>query len=123
MAIARKLLLGVVMLAVLVAGWQFAAANRSTIAVDYLFGQLPQLPVWQVLTATFLLGVLAAAAVLGIQLARLSLLARRYRRTVAGLEAEVHELRTLPLAPDGSAPDPEDDRMGLPRAAVARRGT
>jgi hypothetical protein len=31
---------------------------------------------------------------------------RRYRKAVGGLEAEIHQLRNLPLAPDSDLPEP-----------------
>ena len=45
----------------------------------------------------------AVAAVAGYAMARARLLARRYRKRLAGLEAEVHQLRNLPLAGDETA--------------------
>ena len=49
-----------------------------------------------------MLGAVAAALVLGVQVARLALTARRYRKLASGLEEEVHQLRNLPLAaPEG----------------------
>jgi hypothetical protein len=36
-----------------------------------------------------------------VPLARSRLVARRYRREVGGLEAEIHQLRNLPLAAEG----------------------
>ena len=44
------------------------------------------------------------SASLFYQVARKSLVARRYRKTVAGLESEIHQLRNLPLASSEAEP-------------------
>ena len=77
----------------------------------------------QVLLGTFVLGALTGTLVCLLPLARTSLTARRYRRSIAGLEAEIHELRTLPLGPERAALGPDEDRMGLPPDVPAGRST
>ena len=98
----RRLLGFGVFVGLLVLGWRFAARNSGDVSVDYLAGQFGG-PVWLVLLVVFTLGVVVAGAVGMVQATRLGLLARRYRRAVHGLEAEVHQLRNLPLAPDAAA--------------------
>ena len=95
--------------AALVYGWRFRASNETQVPVDFLVGVLPPSPVWKVLCASFLLGAAAATLVCVFQLARLSLTARRYRKALGQLEAEIHELRTLPLRTPG-APDVSAER-------------
>ncbi|HME72954.1 MAG TPA: LapA family protein [Myxococcota bacterium] len=103
----------------LVFGWRFRASNETLVPVDFLVGVLPPIPIWKILCATFLLGAAAATLVCLFQLVRLSLTARRYRKALGQLEAEIHELRTLPLrtpgAPDVSA---EPSRQAHPVARL-----
>jgi hypothetical protein len=46
---------------------------------------------------------------------------RRYRKAIGGLEAEVHQLRNLPLATSGE-PTPTDSRGGGLSRAVRSGG-
>jgi hypothetical protein len=107
--------------AALVFGWRFRAANEMPVNVDFLLGVLPSVPVWKILCASFLVGAGAALLVCLFQLARLSLTARRYRKALGRLEAEIHELRTLPLhTPEPSSDhSSEDTRQTQPRAYLA----
>jgi uncharacterized membrane protein YciS (DUF1049 family) len=103
MVMLRRVLLGLLFVAVLIGGWRFAAQNSSQVAVSYLAGETPSVALWLALLIAFGLGVVVAGLFAGTSLARTALLARRYRKTVAGLEAEVHQLRNLPLIDE----DPE----------------
>ncbi len=99
-----------IVLLVLLAGFAYVAselpdANSVLVNVDLLVWQAPPLPIWLVLGLAFLLGVLCASAGLLYQLAKKSLVTRRYRKTVAGLESEIHQLRNLPLAGSETAPN------------------
>ncbi len=99
----RRLVGIALFVAVLVFGWTFANRNAAPVHIDYLIGTLDE-PGWVVGLLSAALGALAAAAVLGFQVVRLALTARRYRKLASGLEEEVHQLRNLPLAaPDGPA--------------------
>jgi len=99
MHIVRRLL-GLALLAgVLVAGWQFASRNEEPrVQVDFWAGSTPEVSLWLALVAAFGAGAVLAAAVGLFEVARYSLVARRYRKTVGRLEAEIHQLRNLPLA-------------------------
>lgn len=94
----RRLLAVAAFVAALVLGWRFADANLEPVSIHYLFGAIDGIPLWAALVACFGLG--AALAVLGllVPLLRLKLVARRWRKVARGLEAEVHQLRNLPLA-------------------------
>jgi len=99
----RRLVGIALFVAVLVLGWTFANRNAAPVQIDYLIGTLDE-PGWVIVLLAVALGAIAAALVLGLQVARLALTARRYRKLVSGLEEEVHQLRNLPLAaPDGPA--------------------
>ena len=94
--------------AVLIGGWSLKAENAESIDVDFLFGEI-RLEIWQALLCAFATGfALAGAGWLWSGL-RSGMTVRRYRREVAGLEAEVHQLRNLPLA-TGHAPPPQVGR-------------
>jgi uncharacterized integral membrane protein len=102
---------------VLVLGWTFRAQNESQVTISYAFGQFPPVPQWLALLAAFAVGAAAAGLVGFYQVAKLRLLTRRFRKTVRGLEAEVHQLRTLPLSSEepsvaASSERPEDELRG-----------
>lgn len=98
MGMVRRLALLAAFVAVLVVGWKFAAANADEVHVDYLLGTFSGVRVWVLVVATFVLGALAGIAVCLVEMARLGLLSRRYRKAIGRLEAELHGLRTLPLS-------------------------
>ena len=106
----RRLVWIAFFVATLVFGWTFAHRNALPVRVDYLLGTLEE-PGWVVELASFLLGGIAAALLLGLHAARLGLAARRYRKLASGLEGELHQLRNLPLA----APDEVAARGGAGR--------
>ncbi len=88
--------------AVLVGGWLFAAANDEPVRVDFLWLDA-QGPLWQAVITSFAVGFALAGAI-GLWFGlRAKLVQRRYRKALGGLESEVHELRNLPLSPDSDA--------------------
>lgn len=117
---ARRLLWLALVGAILVGGWRFASRNGADVQVDLLFVVLAPTPLWSVLLGAFALGVVAAGLAALWEVLRLGMLSRRYRRAMRRLEAEVHELRNLPLA---AQPGGEDERLGegAPRMRVASR--
>jgi len=114
----RRLVVAVIFTALLVAGWMFAARNGGVVDVDVLALKIPEVKLWLVLLVAVALGAAIAGAFGMLALAKAGMLARRYRRTVAGLESEVHELRNLPLA-SGDDPKPPP----AIEAAVGKTGT
>lgn len=108
---------------VLLLGWTFRAQNEGEVTISYAFGQFPSVPQWLALLAAFAVGA-AAAGLIGIyQVAKLRLLTRRFRKTVRGLEAEVHQLRTLPLSSEEPGIAPAQARLeDEPRPARGRGG-
>lgn len=111
MGLVRKLILIVVFLALMVGGWQFAALNSEMIQIHYLAGSLEGVVVWAALLGSFAAGAAGMAAISGFRVLRVQMTARRYKKLVAGLEAEVHQLRNLPL----SMEDPAEKNATLPR--------
>ena len=108
---------------VLVVGWKFAAANGAELPISYVFGELAPLPIWLILLVAFGAGA-AVVGLLGLyQVAKLRLVTRRFRKTVRGLEAEVHQLRTLPLSGEEPRVAGEGERPeAAPRGARQRGG-
>lgn len=103
----RRLLALALFVGVLVLGWNFAGQNPEPVQVALpLLEPLPPKPLWLVLVVSFGAGALLVGLVALYDRARLSLTARRWRKTADRLEAEVHQLRNLPLAAsrDGVAP-------------------
>lgn len=105
---------------VLVLGWRFAAGNDTPVTVDYLLGEVVGLSLWVVLLAAFALGAALAGAAGLIQIARLGLTTRRYRKSVRGLESELHQLRNLPLSEEPPRGGPGGGEGPLPRGALER---
>jgi len=97
MLFARRLLLGVVFVGLLVGGWYFAADNSGTVVVRHPGGELGEFRIWVALAGSFGLGVLCAVIVAIYRGARMRLVLRRYRKMLDGLQAEIHQLRSLPL--------------------------
>ena len=104
MHIVRRLLLLALLGAVVWAGVQFVRTNESPVTVDLLLTQISEVALWLTLLVAFGLGAALAAALCLFEVARYGMVARRYRKTVARLESEIHQLRNLPLADEGGAP-------------------
>jgi uncharacterized integral membrane protein len=116
----RRVLAIAAFVGLLVAGWRFAAAHPQPVRIHYLVGETGELSLWAALLGAFLAGGALAGGLAGYQLARLGMLARRYRKAVARLEVEVHELRNLPLAPEAAGPGDAGPDAALGHAS--RRG-
>ena len=118
----RRLIAAVLFLAVWYVGWRFAAENSSTVSIDLLAGKLEGIVLWVALIGAFAGGFAVLGAAMLLPLTRTKLVARRYRKMAEGLEAELHQLRNLPLsaAPSesrGAAPDFEAPERTLERGA------
>jgi uncharacterized integral membrane protein len=96
---------------VLVAGWRFAAENSAPVSVHYLVGVLADVALWRVLLGAFACGGATVGLVALFYAVRNGLVLRRYRKALGGLEAEIHQLRNLPLAPE--EPGPRDSAVAL----------
>ena len=121
MRVVRRLLIVALFVAALVLGWWFARANAAAVTVDYLVGQLGDVSLWAALLGAFAAGAAVAGGIGLYQVAKLQLVRRRYRKTVRSLEAEVHQLRNLPLAVDAPAlEEPASLAASAPRGALER---
>ncbi len=99
----RRSILLAAFVGVLVLGWRFASENAALTTVHLVVSEFADVPVWRVVLAAFGAGAALAGLVGAYQVAKLKLVMRRYRRTAHELEAEVHQLRNLPLAGGGEA--------------------
>ena len=97
MKLLRRLIGLALFLAAFVLAYRLAGANADRVTVDLLFATTPSAELWVVLLCAFGVGAAAAGTALLFEIARLGLLSRRYRKTVAGLETEIHQLRNLPI--------------------------
>ena len=98
MTILRKIFALGLFVFCLVSGWYFATRNGELVNVDLLLGVVEGVKVWVVLLVSAAFGALVVSGISSILLLRASFLARRYRKAIAELETEVHQLRNLPLA-------------------------
>ena len=123
MRLVLRLLWVALFVGVLVLGWKFAAANGAAVR-DLLRLRRARARCrsgWSLLAA-FAAGA-AAAGLIGLyQVAKLRLVTRRFRKTVRGLEAEVHQLRTLPLSGEEPAIAGEGERPEAAPRGARRRG-
>ncbi len=114
----RRLLVVGIFAALFGGAWRFVSGNGASIDLDLVFFDLHQIPLWSALLGAFGLGASSAGASLFYELAKKSFAARRYRKELAGLESEIHQLRNLPLA----APDAHAAPLPPGRVAAGPRG-
>lgn len=94
----------VIIACVNIVGWMFYAANTAVVTIDLLGMAVVEVTVWKLALSCFALGagtVLLMAGFLGLRGYELR---RRYRKTIRGLESELHQLRSLPLSSDPGTP-------------------
>lgn len=102
----RRILWGGLIIGLVLGSHYFVQHNDQTVSLEFGAIRFEEVALWMVLLTTFVSGFAGATAIAALRGARLRLVSRRYRKEARSLEAEVHELRTLPLAEaDGPAPD------------------
>jgi len=116
----RRVLLALVFVALFAVVWQFVGGNQGPVSIDLVFLQL-SVPLWAALLGAFGLGALSAGASLVYELAKKSFAARRYRKQMAGLESEIHQLRNLPLAAPEAREGPAPPRPAALAGDVVRQ--
>lgn len=117
----------VIIASVNIVGWMFYAANTAVVTIDLLGIAVIEVTVWKLALSCFALGaatVLLMAGFLGLRGLELR---RRYRKTIRRLEAELHQLRSLPLSsePDATvAGETAGSALGdeIPKAAAGGQG-
>ena len=95
---------------------RFSSENAEPVVIDYLAGEPAVWALWQALALAACAGALLVAVPIGYLWTRTGLLAWQYRRTMSRQEAEIHQLRNLPLAPSGTH-DPKGTTEAVPRPA------
>lgn len=113
----RKLLSFAVVFALVAGAVVFAIENQTPVPVHYLVGRAEEQPLWWVTGLAFLLGAVVAWVVSLWLISRAKLAERRHRKQAERLEAEVHELRNLPLATDRQAPTVAVGAGSIPSAS------
>lgn len=98
MVVVRRALLLVLGTLLFYGVWRLTSANSEPVDVDFLWLSFHEVPLWAALGLAFVTGALLTAAFSTLEIARKNLVARRYRKAVGRLEAEVHQLRSLPLS-------------------------
>jgi uncharacterized membrane protein YciS (DUF1049 family) len=110
MRVVRWVLVIAVFVALLVGGWRFAADNSQVVTIHYVVGQFDGVSVWLALLCAFAAGAVVVGLLGMLGWLKLRLEARRYRKAVKSLEAEVHQLRNLPLtSEDADVSEPRDE--------------
>ena len=117
----------VIIASVNIVGWMFYAANTAVVTIDLLGFAVVEVTVWKLALSCFALGaatVLLMAVFLGLRGFELR---RRYRKTIRRLEAELHQLRSLPLSSDPDVRIAAESEVGLgttgaPEAAAGGQG-
>lgn len=104
MQVVRRLLGIAFFVGVLLLGWDFAAEHSETVTIRIPFVPGLEVTLWAALLAAFGLGVALTGIAAMLRATRQGLVARRYRKMIRDLEAEIHQLRNLPLADDDAAP-------------------
>jgi uncharacterized integral membrane protein len=122
MRIARRVLWVAITAGLVVAGVAFVGRNRASVPIDLGVTTYPDTPLWQALLAAFAAGAALVALAALWQVLRLGMLSRRYRKQVARLEAEIHQLRNLPLSAEGGAEGMRGYSDPGPTRAAARDG-
>lgn len=115
MRTARWVLVVAVFAGLWLAAWRFATDNSELVTIQYVFGEFEGVSLWLALLCAFLAGAVVVGLLGMVGAAKLRLEARRYRKAVRSLEAEVHQLRNLPLTA-------EETEVTLPQAEVASLG-
>ncbi len=96
-----RIVLLVLLIAVLMLGASIGYFNAQSVTFNYLLGEW-QIPLIALLIADFAFGVLIALAVAAARIVSLRLELRRLRGRIRDHEAELRNLRNLPMNPDTS---------------------
>lgn len=103
MKLLRRSLGIAVFIGILVLGWTFAARHSGNVLVTPPGMAGFEVALWLALLVAFGSGAALVTVVASMRVARLQLVSRRYRKVIRGLEAEVHQLRNLPLSDEETA--------------------
>ena len=99
----RRVLVLALLVGSMIGGWRFAAENQEPVRVHYVAGEFAEFELWKVILGSFGAGAALVGLFAMFSSAKNGLISRRYRKAIGGLEAEIHQLRNLPLAPESEA--------------------
>jgi uncharacterized membrane protein YciS (DUF1049 family) len=98
----------------LVFGKLFPDANSTPVDIDLLWIRVPNVEAWLLLVGSMLIGGVLATLVVGFAWLKARVLNRRYLKVIKRLEAELHQMRSLPLSTG------EDALAGGPKAGKGK---
>ena len=98
----RYAAIGVLLLAAVFVGL-LPANNALPVSIHYVIGQSSEVPLYAVILLSFAFGVFVASVPLIYTILKRGLVMRKYRKMMKGLEAEVHQLRSLPLSAESKS--------------------
>jgi len=98
MLIVRRVALLIFFVGLLWIGWKFAHGNAERVSIDLLALRFEGVSLWLVQLLSFTLGGIVVGLIVMVEVVRSNLMTRRYRKQVSKLEAEIHQLRNLPLS-------------------------
>jgi len=99
----RKLSFVVVFVALLYAGWRFAAGNETVVTVDYVLGRVVDVALWKALLVAAGAGMGGTFVLMIFSVVRARLEARRFRKALVKMEKELNGLRPAPVIDDAAA--------------------
>jgi len=95
-------------------GWTFRASNSLPVDLELIWVQLPHVELWFIILVAMAVGASLSGLFFGFAWLRQRLLSGRYRRAIRRLEAELHEMRSLPLSgPRASRDEVEGEAPGV----------
>ena len=123
----RRLLIAVVFAGVAALAVVFTDSNAAMVSIGLDWPiegfRTPEFPLWITVLVAYVLGIGTASAALVWKIMKQSLTGRRYRKAVAGLESEIHQLRNLPLeGADAVGADPALATPPASQALIAKTG-
>lgn len=106
----------------LVMGWSFRANNATPVELDLIWIRVPGVELWRIILASVAIGGVFAGTFVGFGWLRVRLENRRYRKAIRRLEAELHEMRSLPLSDGVSDGERYSENEGGPDASGRAAG-
>jgi uncharacterized integral membrane protein len=104
----RRALAAALFVGLLYLGWGFVHGNDEPVAVDFVLGRFPAVPLWKALLGAAALGAAGVALWASFAVLRARLEARRFRKELARLEQEVQPLRSQSALADDAPPGEEE---------------
>ncbi len=101
MVYVRRLLIAAIFIGVACLAYVFPTSNDQAVSLGLDWPvegfRTPAVPLWVIVSVAYVIGIGTASAALVWKIMKQGLAGRRYRKTLEGLESEIHQLRNLPL--------------------------